>query len=103
MQVDGSGEAQGRAGGHPVARVAENVPFELPLRLVRSRAKKPGWLSVHVPTALEEGHEPVALARQDIEDAVAVPSDLAPDRLRYLGGAPAGPEHLLDDEARRRA
>ncbi|HEX3956643.1 MAG TPA: hypothetical protein VHZ03_08425, partial [Trebonia sp.] len=40
----------------------------------------------------EQEKEPVGLARQDIEDTVEVPRDLAPDPLRYLGSAPAGPD-----------
>jgi hypothetical protein len=58
---------------------------------------------VHIPEALQEGHEFVSLARQDIELAVEAPRDLAPDPFRYLGGASASPEHILDREAGCRA
>jgi len=78
----------------PVAGVAEHVPFDLPpqaRQVVREEAEP---VVVQYPQAVQEGSELVGLAGQDIE--VEVPSDLAPGPFRYLRGAPASPQPVLD-------
>ena len=87
----------------PVAGVADHVLLDLPPKAREVPREETELAVVHVPQGLQEGHEALGPARQDIEDAVEGPRDLAPDPLRYLGGSPASPEHVLEREAGSRA
>ncbi len=83
--------------GGPVARISEPMPLDLAAQAGRA-AGEPVKRIAQQPQAFQQGHEPVALARENAE--IEVPGHLASSTSRYFR-TPVGPEDVLHGVAGR--